>query len=105
MSTGPSSTRRRGAAPAKRAGRLASAGVIMEAATTLFLRGGYQGTSMEDIATLAGVSKQTVYTHFADKERLFTHLVLRYTDRADEFLETTTRLLRATEDVERDLRE
>ena len=32
---------------------------------------------MEEIATLAGVSKQTVYTHFPDKEALFTHLILR----------------------------
>ena len=69
----------------RRAGRLASAGVIREAATNLFLRNGYLGTSMEEIATLAGVSKQTVYTHFADKERLFADLILGTADQVDDF--------------------
>src|SRR5258708_2764511 len=44
---------------------------IVEAATTTFLHKGYLGTSMDEIAALGGVSKQTVYKHFADKERLF----------------------------------
>src|SRR5438874_1011894 len=59
----------REATPKRRAGRLASSGPILEAATTLFLRRGYLGTSMDEIAALASVSKQTLYTHFADKER------------------------------------
>ncbi|MGH8988543.1 MAG: TetR/AcrR family transcriptional regulator, partial [Acidimicrobiales bacterium] len=33
---------------------------IAEAAAALFLRKGYQGTSMDDIAAEAAVSKQTV---------------------------------------------
>jgi AcrR family transcriptional regulator len=48
---------------------------ILEAARTVFLRNGYVGTSMDEIAALATVSKQTVYKHFANKERLFTELV------------------------------
>jgi AcrR family transcriptional regulator len=48
---------------------------ILDAATTGFLRNGYLGTSMDEIAALAGVSKQTVYKHFADKESLFTEIV------------------------------
>jgi TetR/AcrR family transcriptional repressor of mexJK operon len=92
------------AAPRKRAGRLASAGVIIEAATTLFLRNGYAGTSMDDIAALAGVSKQTIYTHFADKERLFTDLILRNTERVDEFLSALAAMLQDTNDLEKDLR-
>jgi len=52
------------ARPKRRAARLASGPVILEAATMLFLRNGYLGTSVDDIAALAHVSKQTVYTHF-----------------------------------------
>src|SRR5580700_9518392 len=49
---------------------------IIEAATALFLEQGYQGTSMDDIAATAAVSKQTVYKNFADKQQLFSDIVL-----------------------------
>ena len=48
---------------------------ILEAATETFLRKGYLGTTMDEIAASAAVSKQTVYKHFADKESLFTEIV------------------------------
>lgn len=44
---------------------------ILQAAQTLFLRQGYDGSSMDAIATEAGVSKLTVYSHFNDKESLY----------------------------------
>ncbi|MEU9320460.1 TetR/AcrR family transcriptional regulator [Streptomyces sp. NPDC048295] len=56
---------------------------IMEAATRAFMDKGYSGTSMDDIAKLAAVSKQTVYKHFSDKEKLFAEIVLATTDRVD----------------------
>ena len=40
---------------------------ILTAATALFLRGGFRGTNMDEIASRAAVSKQTVYKHFTDK--------------------------------------
>jgi TetR/AcrR family transcriptional repressor of mexJK operon len=77
----------------------------MEAATTLFLRKGYQGTSMDDIAALAAVSKQTVYKNFADKERLFSDITLGITANAEDFASTITTMLEDTDDLERDLGE
>ena len=40
-----------------------------------FLAHGYAATSMDRVATAAGVSKATVYSHFQDKEGLFTELI------------------------------
>jgi TetR/AcrR family transcriptional repressor of mexJK operon len=70
----------------RRAGRLASAGAIREAAAALFLEKGYLGTSMDDIAAAAQVSKQTIYTHFANKQHLFEDLVLGNADRVEQFI-------------------
>jgi TetR/AcrR family transcriptional repressor of mexJK operon len=44
---------------------------ILLAAKDLFLRLGYEGSSMDAIAAEAKVSKLTVYSHFNDKETLF----------------------------------
>ena len=51
--------------------------VILDGAMQEFLTHGYAGTSMDRVATAAGVSKATVYSHFQDKERLFTALIQR----------------------------
>ncbi len=48
---------------------------ILEAAKVLFSHEGYAGTSMDQIAAEAGVSKLTVYSHFGDKEALFSAAV------------------------------
>lgn len=44
---------------------------ILDAARRLFLQAGFDGVSVEQIASEAGVSKLTVYSHFQDKEGLF----------------------------------
>src|SRR4030095_1728560 len=49
---------------------------ILDAATELFLTREYAGTSMEDVASAASVSKQTVYKHFSDKQSLFREVAL-----------------------------
>lgn len=64
----PSSGPGRPKDPAKRA-------AILEAAQRLFMRNGYDGSSMDAIAAEAGVSKLTVYSHFTDKETLFSFAV------------------------------
>ena len=48
---------------------------ILEAAEQVFLADGYLGANMDELTTLAGVSKQTVYAHFGSKEALFVELV------------------------------
>lgn len=59
---------------------------ILEAATEVFLKGGYLGTNMDEIAALSGVSKQTVYKHFASKEALFVEIVTTMTGAAGDLV-------------------
>ena len=77
---------------------------ITEAATTAFLKNGYAGTNMEQIAALAHVSKQTVYKHFADKERLFKEIVLSTADDVNEVVRLVSSTLADTQSIEKDLR-
>ncbi len=48
---------------------------ILCAAKRLFPENGFEGTSMDAIAATAGVSKLTVYSHFKDKETLFSEAI------------------------------
>lgn len=48
---------------------------IIDAASVLFLENGFDGTSMDEVAKRAGVSKQTVYSHFSSKEQLFSEAI------------------------------
>lgn len=48
---------------------------ILEAASDLFLEFGFSGCSMEMVAKQSGVSKQTVYSHFDNKEALFLAVI------------------------------
>lgn len=50
---------------------------ILEAAADTFMELGYGGASMDEITRRAGVSKATVYAHFAGKEELFSQVVGR----------------------------
>lgn len=52
---------------------------ILQGATRVFLQEGYARTSMDRISASAGVSKQTIYSHFQDKEGLFKALIERLT--------------------------
>lgn len=52
---------------------------ILEGAMQVFLLQGYAGTSMDRVAEVAGVSKNTIYNHFRDKEGLFTALIEQIT--------------------------
>src|SRR3954468_3061246 len=78
---------------------------ILEAATTVFLRNGYLGTSMDEVAALAAVSKQTVYKHFADKQSLFAEIVTGTVDAAGDRVHASVLELADSGDVEADLRD
>ncbi|AJW99564.1 bacterial regulatory s, lacI family protein [Burkholderia gladioli] len=70
--------------PVSRAGRPkdpAKRVAIVEAATSLFAEQRYDMVTMEDVAAKAGVSKMTVYSHFADKEALLEDVVRGVSDR------------------------
>ena len=77
----------------------------MDAATEVFLRNGYVGTSMDEVAALAAVSKQTVYKHFADKESLFAEIVTGTVDEAGDRVHAEVLQLADSGDVEADLRD
>jgi TetR/AcrR family transcriptional regulator, mexJK operon transcriptional repressor len=48
---------------------------IIDAAAQLFVEQGYENVSMDNIAKQAGVSKQTVYSHFGTKEQLLSYSI------------------------------
>src|SRR5579884_1007747 len=54
---------------------------IVHAANALFMKNGYELTSMEAVAKKAGVSKLTVYSHFANKDELFKAVIRQRCDK------------------------
>jgi len=76
----------------------------MAAARTLFLRHGYGGASMDEVAAVAGVSKQTVYKQFADKKRLFAAVVISDIEETERLSAGMVDALARSDDLPRDLR-
>ena len=52
----------------------------------LFLQSGYQGTTMEEIAAAAGLTKRTLYNNYGDKDALFIEIVADAISYADSFV-------------------
>jgi TetR/AcrR family transcriptional regulator, mexJK operon transcriptional repressor len=77
---------------------------IARAALRLFLRDGYERTSVDAIAAEAGVSKRTIYNRYGDKENLFLS-VLRdtYAAMMTTFRALADKHLGEVTDVEQDL--
>jgi AcrR family transcriptional regulator len=57
---------------------------LLEAAAASFGHGGYAATSMEEIASAAGVTKLIVYRHFEAKENLYRAVLEQVFDRQRE---------------------
>jgi len=73
---------------------------LLLAATELFLDKGYDGTSMDDIAAKAAVSKPTVYKYFSDKERLYAEIVRATTGEIDDLVRLVTETMVGSKNVE-----
>jgi TetR/AcrR family transcriptional repressor of mexJK operon len=58
---------------------MAKRDAMLDAAACLFFRNGLEAVTMEAVAREAGVSKVTVYGHFATKETLFGSVIRRET--------------------------
>jgi AcrR family transcriptional regulator len=52
---------------------------LLNAAEKIFIRDGFEGAQLDEIAVTAGRSKGSVYTHFKNKEDLFVALAVHRT--------------------------
>jgi TetR/AcrR family transcriptional regulator, mexJK operon transcriptional repressor len=77
---------------------------IVHAAREVFLRNGYAGASMDEVAALAPVSKVTVYKHFADKRSLFIAVITGAIEDAEASTRSLVEGLGLSTDLEADLR-
>ena len=77
-SKAPAKRRRGGRPPASRAGEVDRR--ILDAATHLFLRDGYDATSFDRIAARAKAGKASLYARYSTKQELFTAVVRRMVD-------------------------
>jgi len=61
--------------------RINKADAILSAARYLFLKNGYVETTMDAVAAKAGMTKQTVYSYYRNKEALFTEIITEFCNR------------------------
>ena len=62
--------------------------VLIEAATEVFERRGFEGASLEEIAETAGFTRGAIYKHFSGKDELFFAVSERFNERViDAFRE------------------
>jgi len=71
---------------------------LLDVGRRLFAERGLEGTSIEEIAARADVSKPVVYEHFGGKEGLYAVVVDREVER---FLAMATRLLEGEDNMEK----
>jgi len=77
---------------------------IAQAALRLFLRDGYERTSVDAIAAEAGVSKRTIYNRYGDKENLFLSVLQdTYASMLATFRGIAEKHLAEVTDVQQDL--
>ena len=80
----------------------AGARSILDAATTLFSRTGFDSVSLAEIASMAGVCKANIFHHFESKEALYLDVMREACKGHAEFAESLLRLpLSSTEKLRR----
>jgi AcrR family transcriptional regulator len=72
--------------PRRRLSRERRRQLIEDAAAARFAEHGFAAARLEDIAADAGVTKQLLYRHFADKTTLYLALLRRHRDELDGFV-------------------
>ncbi len=60
---------------------------LLRAAHGLFLKKGYRGTTVDEIARAAGLTKGALYFHFQNKEDILFEMVRNYTEHHEAVLE------------------
>lgn len=70
-------------------GQTAKCRAVLDAATEVFCEQGVAAASIDTIASRAGVSRQTVYNQFGDKEKVFAAVVADVTRRSSAELFAT----------------
>ncbi|KVW81384.1 hypothetical protein WL00_29315 [Burkholderia cepacia] len=68
---------------------------LLDVAEELFCANGFEGTSIEDVAKAAGVTRPVVYAHYSDKDELFVACVRRARAEVEESLGEFEALIRA----------
>ena len=61
--------------------------VVLREAGRLFARSGYAGTTLDDVAAAAGVTKPMVYRHFESKKALYLALLAKHENDLPTFFE------------------
>src|SRR5215471_12363868 len=59
---------------------------LLKTATRLFLKSGWDGTSIDEISRQSGVAKRFIYARYPDKAALFVGALQRYLDEQIEVL-------------------
>lgn len=79
-----------GMAPRRRLSAESRRRQLIDVALETFAQSGYEATTMEDIATAAGVTKPLLYQHFTSKRSLYLELIDDVTSRLLEALASAT---------------
>lgn len=76
---------------------------ILEAASNLFIKRGYEGTTMQDIAQELGISRSALYYYFKNKEEILASLTEGLTVAAQQLASLVVEKERAPEEALREL--